>query len=100
MDILIPIITALLGGGGIFGLIKSGYLKISIGKNGNGHQAQDDINKELFKHADTANREMGEIKGTIKEVRDDYRQHITDDKDFQKEMRGKLDEILKAIYQK
>ena len=101
----ILIMAAGFGGTGLLvGLLllwKTGFLQYVVdlkknGKNGNGN---DEKIKELFKHADTANFEMGKIKDTLGEIRDDYRQHLAEDKDFQKEARGKTDEILKMLYE-
>ena len=57
-QILIPVLTALGGGGTILALIKAGYLKIQIGTNGNGTKTEIG---ELHRHAEIANEEMGEI---------------------------------------
>ena len=105
---LITFLTTFFGlivsfGGGLFTLIKLGLLKISIGKNGNGHQAQIE---QLFNHAEIANGEMGAIKESIikievitGELKNDYRQHLIDDKEYQKESREQNAKLLEIMYQ-
>ena len=56
-EIITSIISIILGGTAFWGAVKSGLIKIQIGKNGNGNQEIAD----LHKHAEVANTEMGEM---------------------------------------